>query len=273
MKRLFVVTAFAALLAVDAAAWNLVPCSAQSLAKRADYQHRLTGAKAGSLNWIPYPFPRNDAQAVEDFRHQYVDLWSHNKTVDPARQHLLDALSAGTIRFDVYHVENWRSNRCDAAMEGDFFFLLRMRDGATGQEIARADLYDSGVMNSIEVAPANLPRATVDAHVNQHVIADPAAVANANAALGAHEAQLVTAYGSLLCDTLTPCVAFRAAGDVYVQKNDELFRFAATAPRISWLRELRDEHAKQTLMRTLDPTSQRILSLGADDFVVINKVR
>jgi hypothetical protein len=273
MRKLLVFAAFAAMLAVDAAAWNLVPCSAQSIAKRAEYQHRLAGAPSGSLNWIPYPFPHNDAQAIEDFRHQYLDIWGHKQATDTARRHFVDSLSANTLKFDVYRVENWRSNRCDSPMNGDFFFLLRMRDGATGQEIARADLYDSGVFASIAIAPADLPRATIDAHINQHEIADPAVVANRNAALGPHDAQLITAYGSLTCDTLTPCVAFRSAGNIYVQKNDELFRFDAAARRISWLRELRDEHAKQNLMRTLAAQGQRILSLGADDFVALDKVQ
>src|ERR1041385_5422185 len=182
MRKLLVFAAFAAMLAVDAAAWNLVPCSAQSIAKRAEYQHRLAGAPSGSLNWIPYPFPHNDAQAIEDFRHQYLDIWGHKQATDTARRHFVDSLSANTLKFDVYRVENWRSNRCDSPMNGDFFFLLRMRDGATGQEIARADLYDSGVFASIAIAPADLPRATIDAHINQHEIADPAVVANRNAA-------------------------------------------------------------------------------------------
>lgn len=269
------IAAVLALLAPYAHAWNLAPCDASGAARRTAYGNAVLHAKPGSTHWLPKPFPKRADDAVADFREQYIRLWGRSSTVPPERARLVNALKDHTVQFDVRRVENWRANRCLSAMDGDFFWLLRMTDPSTGEEMARANLHENGMFESIDVAPLGGDRVQLAERIRQHAIPELDAVVHEAAAAGinAENAQYVTAFGTLNCDVMTPCVAFRGGSDVFVQKGAELYRLPANGRHVSWSRELRDQHAKDATMRSLDTQRERLLSLGGDDFAVAEKVR
>lgn len=270
MKRI-IVTIVAALLASTAAySWNLSPCSANALAKRADFERHVRAAAKGSPDWVPYPFPRNEEEAAVDFRYQALELYANDKNIPKGWGPFIDQLKANQLTFLVQRVEDWTGSRCEAPMSDDFLFLLRVFN-AQKQEVGRADIARSGVFRSLEVAPSDMTRAQIDAQLAANGVPDTQAVLEQNKALGAHDGQLIASWGTLTCRELTPCVAFRAGGNVYIQNGGNLYKFAENARHVSWQAQLRSPEQKNEMTRSIG-AEKRLMSLGDDDYAVVEVV-
>ena len=256
------------------AGWNLVPCDAQALARRADLRRKITSAKQGQNLWLPKPYPVTTADVFADFRHQYLQMQGAPENVPAAYRKFVAAVRDHQVAYDVFRVENWRANRCRTDRDGDFLWLIRLTDITSGAELARANVHESGLLESTSVIPSDWSAARVQAYLAGALILDPQDVLKKHAAKGLHgtDAQRVTAWGALQCHELEPCVVFKVKGDVYVQRQNELYRIAAGQRHISFEKELKDEAKKRALEAAHDTHREKILSLGGDDWIIAERV-
>lgn len=250
--------------ASTASAWNLTPCSQQHLAKRGQVAQELRAAQPGSLKYIPKPFPKNGVEVVEDYKYQILSRWAHITPADlsAGQRALMEGLQQNTLAIEVRRVQNWSLRRCNDAGTGDSYHLLKISDAATGKELARAALQESGVLEQTGFAGAAEPP-----------LADLAVVAaQIEKTVGAPATKpvYVTSTGTLRCDVLMPCVAARSHASVFLVAPDgEMFEIPAQRRLLSFKNDLGNEEKRTAKQKELAPRSEVVTSLGGDQFVVV----
>lgn len=260
MKRsILILLLFAA---VPLAAWNVVPCDAPSLAKRNEFAAKVRAAKPGDALYVRVPFPKTDAEVVSDLVDQFVDVYAGKSSArfTPIAQ----AMAHGAYRYEVLRVEDWSPARCaGAGNHGDFYYLVIIRDAATGADIAHASINQVGLIGTLAIPSAP-----------EHEIppVDVAAGKLAVHGVNARDAQYVTTWGSLECHPLRPCVVSRNENGLYVVRDEEVFLLPTGGRIISFRNELLTEQHRTKFNATLAP-DDRYISLGGDSYVVAKKVK
>jgi hypothetical protein len=247
--------------AAPLAAWNVVPCDASSLVKRNEFAAKVRAAKSGDALYVRVPFPKTDAEVVADLVDQFVDVYASKSSTrfTPIAQ----AMARGAYRYEVLRVEDWSPARCaGAGNHGDFYYLVTIRDAA-GVGVARASINQVGLVGTLAI-PAG----------GEHEIrpVDVAAGKLAAHGVNAHDAQYVTAWGSLECHPLRPCVVSRNENGLYVVRDDEVFLLPIGGRIVSFRDELLTEQSRAKFNATLAP-DDRYISLGGDAYVVAKKVK
>ncbi len=252
--------------ASTAFAWNLTPCSQAALQKRGEAIHQLRAAQPGSLQYIPKPFPRNGVEVVEDYRYQILSRWSHSapSELSDAQRALMDGLERDTLAIDVERVQNWSLRRCSDAGAGDSYHLLRIFDRASGKEIARAALQESGVLEQ-----TGFPGAADGPIADLNTVAKKVSEA---VGAPAQSPVYVTSTGTLRCDVLMPCVAVRSQSSVFlVAPEGEMFEIPAQRRLLSFKNDLGNEQKRNAKQKELAPRGEVVTSLGGDQFVVARR--
>lgn len=253
--------AAALMVAASAGAWNLAPCSASYLARRAKYANALRHAAPADRDYVPKPFPANDAEVREDFLHQLADRKWRSR------------LETQQIVTTVIPIENWSGRRCLGPRDGDRMYLLRFFDARTHTEVARATLQDSGLLDVTTYREADVDPAWWTIPIDA-----PVDVAKRVAALTGRQlvdAQYVTTYGTFECDSLLPCVAMRAPATKTTYIADPRGHVVALSPnakRFSRARDLPRVEDIDRVKRTLAP-GQKLMSLGGDAYAVVETVK
>ncbi|MEA2465379.1 MAG: hypothetical protein QOJ98_3126 [Acidobacteriota bacterium] len=250
--------------ASTAFAWNLTPCSQQHLAKRGQVAQELRAAQPGSLKYIPKPFPKNGVEVVEDYKYQILSRWAHTAQADLSadQRALMEGLQQNTLAIEVQRVQNWSLRRCNDAGTGDTYHLLSISDRASGKELTRAALHESGVLEQTGFAgAADRPLASL-----------PAVAAQIEKTIGAPATQpvYVTSTGTLRCDVLMPCVAVHSRASVLLVAPDgEMFEIPAQRRLLSFKTDLGNEQKRNAKQKELAPRGEVVTSLGGDQFVVV----
>ena len=255
-------------LAAAAEGWGLADCAPDRAEVWQRSREEMAEAKPGSPIYVPKPFPRSDAEVIEDYLYQYSDIWADTKPAElaPVERRVFEGIEAGALRFEVARVENWTPLRCNTERERKVSYLVRIFD-ASGAEIARTALEQSGLF----VATATAPE-TEEALAPLHGLDQAPELVSSRFNVTGAVPQYVETFGTLRCPVLAPCVALRAGDDVLILRGEELFEIRAAAEFLSLSRELATQEAKEAHLRTLDEARERLVSLGGDAFAVAQKL-
>jgi len=219
------------LAAVSAAAgWVPVPCEDRAsevtaLRQRAGasgsrleawegYERRIRDASPGDPEYVPHPYPKTESEIFEDFRYAFLNRLVQNpKDVAPRHRRTFDALQAGTLHYEIVRVENWEPQRCGVDQPRRSYFLLRLVEDGT--EIARCALHRSGLFSAF--MPRDHGGQPLEDLSNLGAIVQKRFGVDLKPSRG----QFVALSGlPEPCLPLVPCVAFQAAGKVYLVNRD-----------------------------------------------------
>jgi hypothetical protein len=231
MKRIVLLLALL-LAASPSFAWQVLPCSAAALAKRAEFRSKPIPAR--------FPLPKDDREVVTDFIGQYSAKFAQNKDDFGA---LARAMLGGKYRYEVTRVADWTPGRCgNLGNTGDTYFLVSVREPATGKEAARGAVFETGLFSTLALAPKNAP-----------------ALTPLKAAI-ARDAQYVTAIGHIFCHPMNPCVASRNARGIFLQHDSDAYYLPIGGKILPW-------SAAEKLRN-----GQRYVSIGGDAYVAATPV-
>jgi hypothetical protein len=248
--------------AAPSLAWNVVQCEASTQANRSAFAAKVRAAKPGDPLYVRIPFPKTDSEVVTDLVDQFVDVYAGKSSgrFTPIAQ----AMARGAYRYEVLRVEDWSPSRCaGAGNHGDFYYLVIIRDAATGADIAHASINEVGLAGTLALPSAPL-----------HEITPLEAAAGKLAAHGVNgrDAQYVTTWGSLECHPLRPCVASRNENGLYLVHDDDVYLLPIGGRIVSFRNELLTEQHRAKFTATLG-VDDRYTSLGGDSYVVAKKVK
>jgi hypothetical protein len=262
MKRILATFLFLSAFSAPLFAWSAAPCDGTTLAKRAAFAAKVRSAKPGNPVYVRLPFPKTNNDVIADLVEQFVSIYDGHASRFSA---ITDAMKRGAIRYDVVRVEDWTPARCASAGNfGDFYWLLVLHDASTGSVVARARVFESGLLGDLALAES------VDA---KQQLPDAGSVLSSLKTHGvnARDAQFVTAYGTLTCHELLPCVASRDDNGLYLQHGNDLYVLPAGGRRISFHAELAGGQMKRAAEKLA--ADERFVSLGGDAFVVAKRLK
>lgn len=253
--------------ALPARSWEVATCNQEHAAKWAGVARQMQEAKPGSPVFVPHPFPTTQDQVVENFLFQQKEIWSDLQPGDrpPEEQRFLSLIHSDHARYELTKVENWTPLRCGPERKRDFYFLLRVFDRESGIEVSRASLDDNGLLGALMHLPGGTekvdsPRRFLDLTLARRFAA--------SAGLSAEEPHYVTTYGTLRCHALSPCVAFRERGKVFLIETRgrlaNLYRLELEKPRLSFTKDFSREERQAGALERLTQGGQELVSLGAD---------
>ncbi|MBV8201592.1 MAG: hypothetical protein JOZ15_13305 [Acidobacteria bacterium] len=217
--------------------WSLGgECRPEDQAKYAQFEQAVRTASPGSTVYVPNPYPTTEAQVIQDFLYQYKSF--HREAADPKKLPqgelpLLHGILAGTVTFSVQQAADWTPGRCGRKERSYYFYLIRVFDGASGAEISRVTLRQSGLWSSKSNHFSGAPFPPLPgAGAAMRQVA-------ATYHLTGDSPQYVISLGSIYCPWSEPCLAFRQGNDAYVSRQSPfskstngLFKIAGEEPRI-----------------------------------------
>lgn len=210
-------------------------CRPEDQAKYAEFEQAVRTASPGSTVYVPKPYPTTDPQVIQDFLYQYKSL--HREAADPKKLPqgelpLLHGILDGTVTFTVQQAADWTAGRCGREERSYYFYLIRIFDAASGTEISRVTLRQSGLWSSKSNFFSRAPFAPLPG---------PGAAMRQVAAAYSIEGdspQYIVSLGSIYCPWSAPCLAFRQGNDAYIFRNSPLakstnglFKIAGAEPR------------------------------------------
>jgi hypothetical protein len=196
-----------------------------------DYAAAVKRSRPDSPFYTPHPFPTTDAEIIANFKYVYFEkLYEPRDKLPAGEQNVYKALKEGRLRFEVVRVENWTLYRCTSKQPSPFYSLLRLLD-QTGREVARSVQTSTGhfvVHNNLSQPLPSLP--PLD-QVSSFLRARFGRTEQID------QAQYVSLDGLPYCRGHrpdAPCVAFKAAGKLYLIDGGRLlYEIGPTAPRQS----------------------------------------
>jgi hypothetical protein len=263
MKRILANFLFLSTFASPLFAWSAAPCDGATLAKRAAFAAKVRSAKPGNPVYVRLPFPKTNDDVIADLVEQFVSIYDGHPSRFSA---ISDAMKRGAIRYAVARVEDWTPARCASAGNfGDFYWLLVLHDASTGSVVARARVFESGLLGDLAL--------TESVEAKQELPdAGPALSSLKAHGVNARDAQLVTINGTLNCHELIPCVASRDENGLYLQHGNELYVLPAGGRNISFRNELAGNGQMKRAAEKL-AADERFVSIGGDAFVVAKRIK
>jgi len=251
-------------------AWNPTTCSADEFANRGRFEAQMRAARPGDPIYVAKPFPRTDAEVIEDFNQQVQILLSSgtHPLIEGGQSALRRAIEKGTLHIGIVHESNWRNFRCLMYRSGEAVYLLRLFDTSTSTEIGRATIEESGLLNGI-IYPLDR-RAPIWARALP-TLAEGERVLNLTVGKVV-DIQYATSYGTVGCDDFMPCIAGRTTGGGYAfMSYNGVYTFNAGSRRIDQRPTVRD---KTELERTLQSLGRNegLTTIGSDYDVIATKV-
>jgi hypothetical protein len=252
-------------------AWTLQACSSQGpdAQSRAAYRRALEAAAPGTALYTPHLFPKSEADVIEDFVYYHRNAFSD---MPPAAmptpdRHFFELLDAGKIRFEVFQVENWDLLRCGPRKERAFYHIVRAFDRTTGDELLRASVEDNGHVSRVRHRPLEAPLRPIAS------LAQVTASARSRFGLQPSNAQYVAAWGTVRCDEVDPCVAFKQGAEVFLATPaaEAVYRLEAASSRLSLHGDLAPSQ-KEARLESLRQQGRSLVSLGFDTFTTATRV-
>ncbi|MFY9820848.1 MAG: hypothetical protein WAM82_05665 [Thermoanaerobaculia bacterium] len=257
------------LAAVPAAAWNLVECPPEVVGTWSQPDQALRAAKPGSPLYLPAPFPKSKDEVLADYVYEFQRLLKDTpaESLPKGAAEVLEGLRKKTLRYDVLRIVNWSPTRCGKERRLDAYHLVRVLDGRSGLEITRSVLEENGRLGVIS--------STVDNERGEARRLRPPDEEMRTVAsrfkLRGEAPQYVTTFGTLRCPNVTPCLAFRAAGHVYLASyGGELFEIDPQGRRFEMGKDVGTPEKNEPILKSIGPEG-RLVSLGGKVFTTARK--
>lgn len=260
-----------------AKAWVVDECPAEQLAAQRHYEQSVRNAKIGSPLYLPHPYPQTLSEVMADLEFAFANIWGKEEVASASEQDrkLVDAVTNRSHTVSLYRVEDWTHVRCAETIGREPVFLVVVRN-KEGRTLARIGVQGSGHWASGFVFPAETPPSEIETWDSELRPASSAA-SSWRSVLGAEptDAQWVATQGSVRCDLLRPCLAFRAKGQGYVVQQGGLFRLDLEGPRMHTHEVLTWQPVSEgirTLRRQVEPGRRHLVSVGFDRTVFAVRV-
>lgn len=271
-KRIAVAYGLMWLVASAAMAWTPSECAKELHPGWAEHAQRIQTAEPGSPIYAPKPYPKTEAEIIEDFRYGFLLLLGDNDLSDQpaAVKTVFDGLESGDLKFEIDRIENWSLTRCQPTREKAFYHLVRvyLPDGET--EIARGAVNEDGLLGAWQYRPEDEALALRWSEALRSPKEIQSEVARATAIRGS-QAQWVQTSGTVRCSLFEPCVALRGKGRTYVvDRLGGIHEVRDEGPRVC-RQQATEPAARSALMETLHDTDGSLISIGAD-FAVTERV-
>lgn len=255
--------------------WIPVECKARNEALRSKFARELHEAKRDSHLYVPKPFPRTDAEVVEDFKYGYAQMF---KGMEPAQipqedWSLYTGIQKNSLAFKIVRVENWAPDRC-GGQQRDFYYLLRISDAASGQEIARATVNQSGLLGGWGAPPD--PAAFEGTPFRSSIspgLREALARVQARFGIKGTRAQYVTTWGTPQCALPVPCVAFQAGGKSYLFLDDNLVEFTPQSRGYTRAQMESTRTRRFEISSAIDTEKEWLVSIADDRWVLATRVK
>jgi hypothetical protein len=260
---------------VPVSAWTLVECPPEVVQTWKLPDQDLRDAKPGSSLYLPRLFPKGKEEVLADYTYEFQrllkDMWAASLPKGAAA--VLEGIRQGTLRYDVLRIVNWSPTRCVKARRLDVYHLIRVIDGRSGLEITRSVLDESGHLGVIS---STMEDERGDSLQRQATRLRPPEEEMRSAAsrfkIRGEAPQYVTTFGSLRCPNVTPCLAFRGGGHVYlVSYQGELFEIDPQGRRWEMGRDVGTPEMNEPVLKSLGPEG-RLVSLGGKVFTAARRV-
>jgi hypothetical protein len=175
-------------------------------------------AKPGSPVYAPKPFPKNRAEILANFEHAFRNVLLRNtplQDLPEGVEEIYRALETDRLDVDILRVENWSTSRCGLNRLKPFSYLLRLHDRNSRRELGRFAIHDTGLWGGFQAFPAAPVR-----HWSQTLLPLDGLEGFLSRQFGFRQkigqTQYVAPAGPQECSALTPCVAFRSQGKLYL---------------------------------------------------------
>jgi hypothetical protein len=275
MKRIAPLILLLAALASSSHAWTPNECGLDYGPKAASFRKELLAAKPGSHLFTPHPYPHTDQEVFDDFVVTYRAIWQNTpEPAMPAEVRLLfAALKKGSVTYKISTVENWGYQRCLLLSPTRFHYLIQLYDRKNGAEFARATVKETGLWSSFQAPPPDTPADAVKLFQTEVEALDHAVATAAVYGLKGGEApQYVETAGTLRCPQIAPCIAFRVGQNIVISKRGQLFEIAPESRRFTEAEFSGLSPNRDSILAGLDPASERVVSLGFNQYAVARLV-
>jgi hypothetical protein len=236
----------------------------------------LREAKPGSSLYLPKPFPKSKEEVLADYAYEFQRLLKDMRaaSLPKGAAAVLDGIRQGTLRYDVLRIVNWSPTRCVKARRLDAYHLIRVIDGRSGKEITRSVLDESGHLGVIS---STMEDERGDSLQRQAARLRPPEEEMRSAAsrfrMRGEAPQYVTTFGTLRCPNVTPCLAFRSGGHVYLAAYDgNLFQVDRKGRRLEMGKDIGTPELNAPIVQSIGPEG-RLVSLGGKEFTTARKVK
>lgn len=259
--------------------WIPNECSKRYESEWNEFARAMREAKPGSQIYAPKPFPKNEAEVIEDFKYGFRQMYTGMRPEEIPQDEwpLYIAVEKNTLSFRVIRVENWAPHRCYPDQQHDFYYALYMTDAASGREVGRAVVNQNGLLaewNSNPVgAEANEPWVAVYLSGAAPRLADALAQVQARFGIKGSRAQYVTTWGQPQCGTIAPCVAFQAGGNTYLYRAGDLVMFSPASKSFKRAEMYATRTRRFEISGSIDPAKEWLVTVADDRWVVAKRVQ
>ncbi len=261
---------------VPVKAWNLVECPPEVVATWALPDQFLRDAKPGSPLYLPKPFPKSREAVLADYVYEFQRLLKDTpaESLPKGAAGVLEGLRTKTLRYDVLRIANWSPTRCGKERRLDAYHLIRVLEGRSGREITRSVLEENGRLG---VVSSTMDDERGDSRELQaRRLLPPEEEMRGVVArfkIRGDSPQYVTTFGTLRCPNVTPCLAFRGGGHVYLASYDgELFEVEPNGRRLEMGKDVGSPEKNAPILQAIGRDG-RLVSLGGKVFTTARKVR
>ncbi|HEV7507760.1 MAG TPA: hypothetical protein VGS07_22945 [Thermoanaerobaculia bacterium] len=264
------------LAAVPVRPWNLVECPPEVVETWALPDQFLRDAKPGSPLYLPKPFPRGKDEVLANYVYELQRLLKDTpaESLPSGAAGVLEGLRKKTLRYDVLRIVNWSPTRCGKERRLDAYHLIRVIDARSGLEITRSVLEENGRLGVIsstmdDERGDSLKRQAARLRPPEEEMRSVAA----RFKIRGEAPQYVTTFGTLRCPNVTPCLAFRGGGHVYVLSYDgTLFEVDQNGRRLEMGKDVGSPEKNEPILKAIGPEG-RLVSLGGKVFTTARKVK
>jgi hypothetical protein len=276
LKALSGAFAFLFLATVPLYGWNLVECPPEVVATWALPDQFLRDAKPGSPLYLPKPFPKSREEVLADYVYELQRLLKDTpaESLPTGAAEVLEGLRRKTLRYDVLRIANWSPTRCGKERRLDAYHLVRVLDGRSGREITRSVLEENGRLGVVSSTMDDERGDSLQRQVTR--LRPPEEELRGIAArfkIRGEAPQYVTTFGTLRCANVTPCLAFRGGGHVYLASyGGELFEIEPNGRRLEMGKDVGSPEKNAPILQSIGPEG-RLVSLGGKVFTTARKVK
>jgi hypothetical protein len=252
-----------------------VECPPEVVATWALPDQFLRDAKPGSPLYLPKPFPKSREEVLADYVYEFQRLLKDTpaESLPKGAAGVLEGLRTKTLRYDVLRIVNWSPTRCGRERRLDAYHLIRVLDGRSGREITRSVLEENGRLGVIsstmdDERGDSLQRQATRLRPPEEEMRSVAA----RFKIRGEAPQYVTTFGTLRCPNVSPCLAFRSGGHVYLASyGGELFEVEPNGRRLEMGKDIGSPEKNAPILQAIGPEG-RLVSLGGKVFATARKV-
>ncbi len=264
--------------AVGAAAQPWIPqeCADLNGQSRREFERLIHEAKPDSPIYAPRPFPRTEAEIIEDFKYGYKKIIA-GKQVSTDQMPLAQAVDENTLAFRIPRVENWTPNRCRPGQQMDFYLLLYVTDSSTGREVSRFVLNQSGLVAEWTTPPTKEQETEAWAPIYRGAVVpklgDALKEVQSRYGIAGARPQYVATWGNPECAIVAPCVAFQSQGKVFLFGRGDLVEFSAASHTYTPTEMNATRTRRFEITRSINPQQECLVSITDARWVVAKKVK